>query len=101
MSDKAVARAQQVLSVRDRRSEYFPAQLFDEHAWDLLLYLFLAARNGGETDPASVGKTLRVRTEVLERWIKVLEQDAVVVVKGDFLRLTDDADAKMEALLSG
>jgi hypothetical protein len=100
MTDTAVARAADILSIRERRAEHFPSELFDEHAWDLMLYLFVAAHRGGDIHQASLSSMLRVRAAVFERWIKVLVEDSVVEVRGDHLSLTESSTIKMEALLA-
>ena len=38
--------AENLLLVRSMRSDAFPSEIFDEHAWTMLLYLFVAQAKG-------------------------------------------------------
>jgi hypothetical protein len=78
MADKAFSRAQLILQTRKRRAEYFRKGLFDEHDWDLMLLLYLAAVEGKVVDRQSVLDEIGVRDVVLERWIRVLADEEII-----------------------
>lgn len=94
--------ARRTYADRRRRDKLFGAGLFGEPAWDILLDLFIAAKEGKRVSVTSacIGSTVPATTAL--RWIAVLEANGCVVRENDpkdarraFLHLTASAYAKM------
>ncbi|MEP7222093.1 MAG: MarR family winged helix-turn-helix transcriptional regulator [Novosphingobium sp.] len=96
-----LARAQ----YRDRRLRgqlFEDAALFGEPAWDLLLDLFIAARERKQVPVTSACIGAAVPTTTALRWLTVLEAQGLVIRENDasdarrvFVRLSSDAYARM------
>ena len=93
---------------RRRRREFFGAKLFGEPAWDLLLDLYIAAREDKRVSVTSACIAADVPSTTALRWIGVLEKEGLVIRENDvadarriFIRLTDDGSARMAQFLSG
>lgn len=87
--------------VRDRFFD--DAALFGEPAWDMLIDLFIAACDGKKVPVTSACIGASVPTTTALRWLAVLETRGLVVREADlvdarrvFVRLSDDANAKMK-----
>ncbi|MEP6868095.1 MAG: MarR family transcriptional regulator [Novosphingobium sp.] len=90
---------------RDRRlrSQLFDdASMFGEPAWDLLLDLFIAARERKRVPVTSACIGAAVPTTTALRWLTVLETQGLVLRENDasdarrvFVRLSTDAYARM------
>jgi hypothetical protein len=94
--------AKQLLSVRDDRSSYFNAALFDEDSWDLMLLLFVAKKEQRTVDRRQIEMADIARPNTLDRWLRVLSQEGITQIDGDdggTIALTENACGKMEALL--
>lgn len=93
---------------RRARRRYFPAELFGEPAWDLLLDLFqarLAGRNISVTS-ACIGADVPLTTAL--RWISVLEGEGLVErsrnpydSRSTWVSLTDSAAVAMSDYIEG
>ncbi|MBC2664756.1 MarR family transcriptional regulator [Novosphingobium flavum] len=92
-------------SYRNRRSRsavFGDDGLFGEPAWDLLLDLFIAAKEGKRVPVTSACIGAAVPTTTALRWLAVLEERGLVVREADpsdarriFVRLSTDAYARM------
>ncbi|MBW8784829.1 MAG: MarR family transcriptional regulator [Novosphingobium sp.] len=88
---------------RRRRGRIFGDEaLFGEPAWDLLLDLFIAAKEGKRVPVTSACIGAAVPTTTALRWISLLEERGLIVRENDasdarrvFVRLSADAYAKM------
>ncbi|MEO0031140.1 MAG: hypothetical protein RIS94_898 [Pseudomonadota bacterium] len=105
----AIASAELVLGTarrlyRDRRqrADVFKATLFSEPAWDMLLDLFIAGREGRQVSitSACIGADVPVATGL--RWLQQLEREGLVERSSDpcdarrtWIRLTAQADRSM------
>jgi hypothetical protein len=95
--------ARNVYNHRRLRAKVFDdPDLFGEPAWDLLLDLFVAAREGKRLPVTSACIGASVPTTTALRWIAMLESRGLVVRENDandarriFVRLTPEADARM------
>lgn len=106
--DKAMLleRAGQDYANRRNRRRFFPAELFGEPAWDLLLDLFKARLEDRmiTVTSACLGADVPVSTAL--RWIGVLEGQGLVErsrnisdSRSSWVRLTDDATKAMAAYI--
>jgi hypothetical protein len=91
---------------RRRRSRilFFEESLFGEPAWDLLLDLFIAAKERKRVPVTSACIGAAVPTTTALRWLALLEDRGLVVREADptdarriFVRLTAEAYARMVA----
>lgn len=99
--------ARRAYSDRRRRAKYFDASLFGEPAWDLLLDLFIAEKEGRRVSVTSACIGAAVPSTTALRWILVLENEDLVWRENDpkdarraFLHLTAKAYTQMIEYLS-
>ena len=98
--------AKRIYETRRIRDHFFPDTLFADPAWDILLDLFIARRSHRKicVSSACVGACVPATTAL--RWLERLQQSGLIERmsnSGDgrsiFVRLTDEADDRMTALL--
>lgn len=101
-------RAAQDYGNRRARRRYFPAELFGEPAWDLLLDLFQARLDGKQISVTSACIGADVPLSTALRWIGVLEGEGLVERsrnltdhRSTWVHLTDRAMAAMTEYLNG
>lgn len=99
--------ARRAYADRRRRDHLFDADLFGEPAWDLLLDLFVATREGRPVSVTSACIAANVPTTTALRWISALEAKGLVVRENDprdarraLLRLTETAYDRMLSYFS-
>lgn len=93
--------AENLMLVRSLRADVFPSEIFDEHAWNMMLRLFVAqARNHAVTESDLIALTGTPR-EVGQRWLAHLVADTQVepYTEGGVLALTRPAFTRMEGFL--
>ncbi|HET9629256.1 MAG TPA: MarR family transcriptional regulator [Novosphingobium sp.] len=96
--------ARQTYRRRRSRILFFEESLFGEPAWDLLLDLFIAAKERKRVPVTSACIGSAVPTTTALRWLSLLEERGLVVREADpadarriFVRLSTEAYAKMVA----
>lgn len=77
-----------LLKVRRDRDRFFPAEIFADPAWDMLLDLIAAQLEGKPVPVSSLCIAAAVPTTTALRWIRSLSE------AGLFVRQTDPADAR-------
>ena len=88
---------------RRLRGQFFDNEaLFGEPAWDLLLDLFIAAREGKQVPVTSACIGAAVPTTTALRWLAVLEGRGLIIREADgrdarriFVRLSPEADQQV------
>lgn len=92
---------------RRQRADVFKAALFSEPAWDMLLDLFIAAREGRQVSitSACIGAEVPVATGL--RWLQQLEREGLIERSNDpsdarrtWIRLSVHADRSMTRYLT-
>jgi hypothetical protein len=70
--------ASEILLVRDLRKRLFPSEIFDEHAWTMLLILFVGFAKGEIiTEPHLINQS-GVNESAGKRWIShLIEEDQI------------------------
>jgi hypothetical protein len=88
---------------RRKRENFWPADLFADPAWDMLLDLYAAACEDKEVSVSSLCIAAAVPATTALRWIKTLVADGILLRREDqddrrriFVGLSDDAFARME-----
>ncbi|MCH7628479.1 MAG: winged helix DNA-binding protein [Proteobacteria bacterium] len=104
----AVALAHELYVARRRRERHFTGDLFGEPTWDILLDLYVAAREDRRVPTTSACIGAHVPPTTALRWLRILEAKGHVEREDDgrdgrrtFVRLTDMGLAAMDAWLSG
>lgn len=95
--------ARQTYRDRRRREEIFrDADLFGEPAWDILLDLFIAAKEGKRISITSACIGAAAPSTTALRWLNILERESLIEREGDahdmrrsYVRLTAAGYAKM------
>jgi hypothetical protein len=94
--------ARRAYADRRRRTKYFDDALFGEPAWDILLDLFIAAKEGRRISVTSACIGAAVPSTTALRWIIVLENEELISRESDprdarraFLHLTAKAYTKL------
>jgi DNA-binding MarR family transcriptional regulator len=98
------AAAQHVFQSRRDRARLFPASIFSEPAWDMLLALYIVDEI---TAAADLARWIDTPLTTAWRWIQVLEDHKLIVRKSrtadrraHTIRLTDRARTRMQSLFS-
>ena len=94
--------ARRAYADRRRRDKVFQNDLFGEPAWDILLDLFISAKQGKRVSVSSACIGAAVPNTTALRWLAVLEQRGLIVREDDpadarraFLHLSAEAYARM------
>lgn len=88
--EQLVAVARWQLEARQLRYRDFPSSLFDEHAWDMLLQLFVDRQEGRTTTLTSLAPEVGGSPRACERWLRhLMDEGEVAEDDGGHLSLTD------------
>ena len=102
MDDRTLAQiARRWIAVRRCRERFFPADLFDESAWDMLMLLFVAQAEDRTVTDEQLMAEAGCRAGTGHRWVAHLEQDGQISrADGSAIRLTADARDRMRRFLA-
>jgi len=102
----ALTLAREFYAGRRRRARYLSIDLFGEPTWDILLDLYVSAREGRRVPTTSACIGAHVPPTTALRWLRILEMRGLVEREEDgrdgrrtFVRLTERGRAVMEAFL--
>jgi DNA-binding transcriptional ArsR family regulator len=102
----ALTLARECYAGRRRRARYLSGDLFGEPTWDILLDLYVAAREGRRVPTTSACIGAHVPPTTALRWLRILETRGLVEREEDgrdgrrtFVKLTGRGEAVMEAFL--
>lgn len=98
--DVLVTVARWQLEVRRLRYRDFPASLFDEHAWDMLLQLFVAGAATQRLTLDELAGAIGGTPSVCARWLRHLVDERQIEEEGGALSLTAAATEQMRRYLS-
>lgn len=100
------ALAREIYASRRRRHRYLPAELFGEPTWDILLDLYIAARERRRVPTTSACIGAHVPPTTALRWLRILEARGMVDREDDgrdgrrtFVCLSTTGLAAMDATL--
>ena len=90
-----------ILAVRKMRCQFFPSEIFDEHAWTMLLQLFVSLADNQTVKESALIKAASVSVGAGQRWIAHMVKDGQVVSResGDDVALTCEAIERMRTFL--
>ena len=96
--------AMELVRIRRARSENFPADLFSEPAWDLLLELFIADAQGCRLTGGAVSSRSCIHRSVMSRWLRHMTKIGLLIGDGtgnldDLLTLSAKGLEAMEKTL--
>lgn len=93
--------AENLLQARGLRSDIFPSEIFDEHAWNMMLRLFVAQSKGDAVSEADLITLTATPSGVGQRWLAHLVADNQVepYADGDPVVLTQPALDRMDRFL--
>lgn len=104
----ALAVAREFYQGRRRRARYLSADLFGEPTWDILLDLYVAAKEDRRVPTTSACIGAHVPPTTALRWLRILEARGLVEREDDgrdgrrtFVRLSTRGMAAMDGLLQG
>ena len=106
-SDLWLLAAKDLYKERLARRRYFSANLFGEPAWDILLDLYIAEKENRVTSVTSACLGAQVPQTTAIRWIRMLEQEGLVVRDQDrhdgrrrLLRMSEKGYARMTGYIA-
>lgn len=101
MDTESARTAENLLTVRGMRGEIFPSEIFDEHAWNMMLRLFVAEASGEAVTASDLMALTKTPPAVGERWIAHLVADAQIepYPEGGTISLTRSAVDRMNMFL--
>lgn len=98
--------ARQLYALRRRRANYFDCTFFSEPAWDILLDLYIAHRDGRKVCITSACIAAAAPATTALRWVRHLEDEELVMRETDpddgrraYVRLSPAGITRMECLL--
>lgn len=102
-----LAVAREIYAERRRRHKHLPADLFGEPTWDILLDLYIAAREDRRVPTTSACIGAHVPPTTALRWLRILEARGLVEREDDgrdgrrtFVRLSPRGLSAMDACLA-
>lgn len=95
MADTPASRAMRLYNERQRRSTFVPIDLLSDHAWDLLLWLFVETERGRRVEATDAIAAAGMSPLAAPRWIAALRHSGMIAVRAcggeveDTLMLSD------------
>lgn len=94
--DSALDMAKTQVALRALRYGHFPADIFDEYAWDMLLHLYIAGLRQQTMYVDNIINLTSKNRIVGSRWITHLVAESLAAVDGEVIVLTDAAYTRMD-----
>ena len=93
--------ARNLLAVRAIRTASFPPEIFDEHAWNMMLHLFSALVDNQTVSQEVLFSRAKVEPSYGNRWLQYLMANDQVDQRedGDDVALSVDGIARMRSFL--
>ncbi len=96
--------ARHIISLRRKRTRYFPGDMFSDPAWDMLLDLYASHYEGPQVSISSLCIAAAVPATTALRWIKTMTDDGWFEREADpldgrriFIRLSEQARLLLDA----
>jgi hypothetical protein len=90
-----LAKAQ--VALRALRYGHFPADIFDEYAWDMMLHMYIAALREQKMYIDNAVNLTSKNKKVGDRWIKHLQAEGMIDVDGEVITLSERAMKRMHS----
>lgn len=94
--DSTLDMAKTQVALRSLRYGHFPADIFDEYAWDMMLHLYISRLRKQTLYIDNVVNLTSKNTIVGERWIKHLITESIVEVDGEQVCLSQSGFERMD-----
>jgi hypothetical protein len=93
--------AENLLKVRDMRGDIFPSEIFDEHAWNMMLRLYVVEARDEQVSATDLITLTETPPAVGQRWLAHLVADAQIepYADGGAISLTRPAVDRLNAFL--
>lgn len=85
------------VALRALRYGHFPADIFDEYAWDMMLHMYIAGLRHQVMYIDNIVNLTSKSKSIGDRWMKHLQHEGLAEADGDKVWLTDDAFDRMNA----
>lgn len=95
--------AMRLIETYQLRREILGDQLFADHAWIIILYMYLAEAEGRVISISEISQQSKVSRKLLDRWAKAVQSQGMISRVGigeDDFELTQDGMSRLENLLS-
>jgi hypothetical protein len=93
--DSALDMAKTQVALRALRYGRFPADIFDEYAWDMMLHMYIASLRKQSMYVDNIINLTSKNTATGTRWIKHLSAEKLIDMEGDVISLSEDAFDRM------
>jgi hypothetical protein len=93
--DSALDMAKTQVALRALRYGHFPADIFDEYAWDMMLHMYIASLRKQPMYVDNIVNLTSKNTATGSRWIKHLSTENMINTNGDLISLSEDALDRM------
>lgn len=93
--DSTLDMAKTQVALRALRYGHFPADIFDEYAWDMMLHMYIAYLRKQTIYIDNVVNLTSKNKFIGDRWIKHLITEGMVQREGEQVKLTEDAFKRM------
>ena len=93
--DSALDMAKTQVALRALRYGHFPADIFDEYAWDMMLHMYIASLRKQLMYVDNIVNLTSKNTAIGSRWIKHLSAENMINMDGDLISLSEEALDRM------
>jgi hypothetical protein len=94
--DSTLDMAKTQVALRALRYGHFPADIFDEYAWDMLLHMYIASLREQPQYVDNVVNLTSKNKHIGDRWIRHLTMEGLASLDGDRVSLTPDGFSRMD-----
>lgn len=99
--DPLLDQAEKIFSQRRSRGDVIDRDLLGEPGWDILLYAYMLYRKGLICDFDGLIAEVNLSLQTAKRWVKLLEERALLARQENYFTITDDGAAKLTKLFKG
>lgn len=83
------------VALRALRYGHFPADIFDEYAWDMMLHMYIGGLRKQTMYVDNIVNLTSKSKAIGDRWIRHLSNEGMVETDGDLIALSEDAYDRM------
>jgi hypothetical protein len=93
--DSPLDMAKTQVALRALRYGHFPADIFDEYAWDMMLHMYIASLRHQTMYKDNIVNLTSKSKVIGDRWIKHLSAQGFIAEDGDVITLSSEGFDKM------